>query len=54
MIPRPGVAFARNGRTGLEVAAALSAELGGISAEVTRLQADMDEVKKALGIVEGG
>jgi hypothetical protein len=34
-------------------AAALSTELDGISAEVIRLRADMDEVKKALGIVEG-
>ena len=33
--------------------AALSTELDGISAQVTRLQGDMDEVKKALGIVEG-
>ena len=33
--------------------AALSTELDGISDQVTQLQADMDEVKKALGIVEG-
>jgi predicted nucleic acid-binding Zn-ribbon protein len=34
-------------------AAALPAELDGISAQVIQLQADLDEVKKALGIVEG-
>jgi hypothetical protein len=34
--------------------AALSAEIQGVSTQVTQLQADMDKIKEALGIPEAG